>query len=45
MTRDSNTLRRFWHLIAFAAVLALVVADCGNGGESTTTTGGDTKKT
>ena len=25
MTRDSNTLRRFWHLIALAAVLALVI--------------------
>ena len=45
MTRDSNTLRRFWHLIALAAVLALVVAACGNGGESTTTTGGDTTTT
>lgn len=40
MTRNSSTLRRFWHLIALSAVLALVVAACGDGGDATTTTAG-----
>lgn len=44
--KDSSTLRRFWHLIALTAILALVVAACGDGGEGTTTTaGGDTTTT